>query len=494
MRSTPVHVSHEVRASARAGVLAVLLAVGLFLTVFAQPPALPVQLAVVAALGVTLLPWVIGAKTEFDIFSPIYLYSVAFFVLFVLRPAVMYAFTDSSPSWLGYDISRTYSPAILLGVYGTIAVYVGFYLGPTPRERAPRLPRRLSAVRLAVATSALIVTSAVAYAYFIGSAGGAGAIALLLGGRSLAFGAVLQGANGYLYTAPLWLASAGVLLLAWVRSWLSPGGLFAIVLIVASELIPLAFGDRSWFLPAAMAVAIVFYLRRGRRPSLGLIALLIPVVFIFGITLPREYRNFQVRQAYSATDVVSTTVDDLPTATSSFLTGLDTAMLDDLAVEMATVPDPNDYQHGSTYVEALTRPVPRAIWPTKPFAAEVTLMGTLWPSLASITQFYFSMFGEPYFNGGALGVGIVGVLFGAFWRYLWLALRRQFDSPIAMALYAVSLPFIFVYMRGGVGADYQREVIFTAPILALAVLAATRGPKRTTVARSLDLKATVREP
>ena len=467
-------VNRDVRLLVRIGIPATFIGIGFCFTVLAPLPTAPIQLAIVGGVGVAILPWVIGAFGEFDIFSPIYAYSVGFFALFVLRPTVMYAFANYTPSWLGYDISQTYSQAMFVAILGTLAIYAGFYLGPSPRRGALRLPLRLSTTRLAVGTIALLMFSAVVYAYFIISNGGVATLALFFSGRSGSVTALLQSSSGYLYTAPLWLTSAGILLLAVARSWYSLSGLFGVLLIFSSQLIPLSFGDRSWFLPALMAVAVVYYLRRSRRPGLPIIALLMPVVFILGITVPREYRDISVRQNYTVADVIAATVNDLPTAAGDFITGLDTAMLDDLAVEISVVPQDIDYQHGMTYVEALARPVPRAAWPAKPVAAETTLMDALWPSLSNATQFTFSLFGEPFFDGGALGVAIFGFLFGGFWRYLWLALRDQFNNPIAMALYGVSLPFMVIYLRGGVGLDYQREVIFTARIVVLVIFAAVR--------------------
>lgn len=470
-------VRREVHLLGQIGIPVAILVIGFSFTVLAPLPTVPVQLAIIAAFGVTALPWVIGAFIGFDIFSPIYAYSAGFFVLFVLRPTVMYAFANYTPSWLGYDISQTYSQAMFVAVLGTLAIYAGFYFGPTPRPGALQLPRTLSPSRLAIGTTALFVLSAGAYAYFIASNGGLAALTLFFSGRSGSSSALLASSSGYLYTAPLWLASVGILLLAWARSWHSFNGLVGVLLIFSSELIPISLGDRSWFLPALMAIAVVYYLRRARRPGLPLIVLLIPIVFILGITVPREYRDISIRQNYNIADVVTSTGNDLPSAAGDFLTGLDTAMLDGLAVEMSIVPQSIDYQSGSTYVEALARPIPRAVWPAKPVAAETTLMQAIWPSLAPVTQFTFSIFGEPYFDGGMFGVVIFGLLFGWFWRYLWLALRRQFDNPIAMALYGASLPFIEVYVRGGVGLDYQRQVIFVAPIIALVMFAAVRQRK-----------------
>src|SRR5207237_6298975 len=104
-------------------------------------------------------------------------------------------------------------------------------------------------------------------------------------------------------------------------------------------------------------------------------------------------------------------------AAQDFFGGADTAMVDGLAVELQFVPNSIDYQMGRTYLEAVSRPIPRAVWADKPRAAETQLMATMWPQLSTAgVQFYFSVFGEPYLNFGLVGVIAIYLLFGIFWR------------------------------------------------------------------------------
>jgi hypothetical protein len=69
------------------------------------------------------------------------------------------------------------------------------------------------------------------------------------------------------------------------------------------------------------------------------------------------------------------------------------------------VPARIPHAHGRTYLNALARPVPRALWPDKPKAADTLLTARIWPRLAAIGGgFAFSLFGEPYLNFGLAGV------------------------------------------------------------------------------------------
>jgi len=141
-------------------------------------------------------------------------------------------------------------------------------------------------------------------------------------------------------------------------------------------------------------------------------------------------------------------------------------MAPDLAIELRYVPGVLDYQFGATYVEALMRPIPRAWWPGKPQSADAQLMSVIWPVYYDQqVGFAFSAFGEPYLNFGIAGVAVFGLVFGVICRTLYTWIARRPGSQLAQAVFAVSWPFVFVYMRGGIGVDYQRQLIILVPLL-----------------------------
>src|ERR1700694_4728739 len=124
-------------------------------------------------------------------------------------------------------------------------------------------------------------------------------------------------------------------------------------------------------------------------------------------------------------------------------------MVDDLAIELRVVPSIVPFAFGSTYLEAVTRPIPRALWASKPLASDTQLMTVIWPQLA-IAQvgFAFSIFGEPYLNLGILGVIPFCLGFGVAWKTLYVSLRRHPSNRFVITVYALSWPFLLVYVRG----------------------------------------------
>ena len=59
----------------------------------------------------------------------------------------------------------------------------------------------------------------------------------------------------------------------------------------------------------------------------------------------------------------------------------------------------------------------------------------------------------------------VATLLGIGARSLWEWYRREPLNGVAVALFVCNWPFLFIYMRGGLGVDYHRHVMAVAPLL-----------------------------
>lgn len=423
-------------------------------------------------------PFVVGGlRREFDIFEPVYLFAVSFAVLFVFRPAVELAGADGPQPIAGKDPGPNYTAAMIVALLGALAFYLGYYADVARKlvanARAPNEDFDPRSLKLYVSTVACVGLAL--FGAFLLQSGGVSALSAILAGRSQATTDLYAQAVGYFYTGPFWLGGLGLLLLALAKTWGSRQGVVGLLLVAISQVTTIATGSRSWVLPMAASVIVLWYLRARRRPSLRLIALMAIPAFVVGFSAPREFRS---TGDVSFVDAVSADVVDLPGAVERFLLGADAAMLPNLALEMTVVPQVIPFQLGWTYVEAVGRPIPRAIWPDKPPPGDTVLTAAIWPRLAANrVGFSFSVFGEPYMNLGHVGVVLFGIAFGVAWRYLYEYRRLLESSRIVNAVFALSWPFMFVYMRGGVAVDYQRQVILVLPVLAATWLV-TRRPTR----------------
>lgn len=434
------------------------------------------EILVLMNAALAIVPFVGAVMTKrFDVFEPIYLFSVSFVVLFVVRPFFDLSAPDGLSNFLGRSVEDGYTEALLIGMLGCIGMYVGYYsaLGRRAHYHFPRLSETWRADILFFGTGLLLGTAAVLTFLMIRQLGGLSEFMSFASGRSQQRADFVTSSSGYVYTAPLWLSSVGMLLAALSKSLLSLLGMVGLSLIALSQITSLAAGNRSWFIPAVMALIILAYLRRSARPSIPTILWSGGLAFLLLVTLPRNFRYVTSRDV-SLLSAISDTVTRPLVALGSFFKSLDTAMINLLALETALVPSETGYQYGRTYIGDLARPIPRAFWPGKPGSGDEEIMKLTVPDFyAQGVHLYGSIFAEPYFNFGYLGVIVFAILFGIYWRILYEWFLSNPANRTMQALYAVNWPFVFIYMRGGVGTDYQRQAIFVLPMLFLAFLAMT---------------------
>ena len=92
-----------------------------------------------------------------------------------------------------------------------------------------------------------------------------------------------------------------------------------------------------------------------------------------------------------------------------------------------TVPAQQDYLFGSSYLEALYFPIPRAVWPDKPQGAIVMVIGTFSDPANGES---FLEYGEMYANFGLLGVLLGCVLFATLLELMWIRSPRVRESRL----------------------------------------------------------------
>jgi oligosaccharide repeat unit polymerase len=102
-----------------------------------------------------------------------------------------------------------------------------------------------------------------------------------------------------------------------------------------------------------------------------------------------------------------------------------------------TIPAQQDYLFGSSYLEALYFPIPRALWPDKPVGAIVQVVGQFSDQSNGES---FLEYGEMYANFGVAGVIVGCVFFAALLEWMWIRFavsverRGLFVYPVFMAV------------------------------------------------------------
>jgi hypothetical protein len=244
-------------------------------------------------------------------------------------------------------------------------------------------------------------------------------------------------------------------------------GWAALASILAFLLITFPAGQRRYALGMLGALAVYYYLRRNRRPSL-LSVCAVAVVALTVVSAVREVRF--ARQNNTHPDPYRW----LPwNAAEHLLETGDTSVAPALATEMLVVPSDLHYTYGGTTLGGpFVTVVPRQLWHGKPEPPNEKVLGTVWvgsnPCTYGAQCSTFSPFGEPYRDGGLVAVFIFALLFGVFWRGVWLYFVRYRDNTMAIVGYSSLIPFMITWMHG----NFILPAIQVAAVLAVVVVGA----------------------
>ena len=296
---------------------------------------------------------------------------------------------------------------------------------------------------------------------YIATNGGLSLLRQYLVGRTGALEIALHGNVAYFTLAPIACIGPAILLM----TYKTQNTKRLILALVSVALFPfMGTGARSVILPIAISLGLAWWSWGSRRASrVG--AMIVSIVLIMiTITMPRVWRQDSAQQQREERKLSQQ--GTLSGLTEEFIGGADTAMIDSLAILVQAVPGDIPFEYGKTYFGALARPVPRAIWASKPISADEQVNAVLFPATSrQRVGFSFSILGEPYLNGGLIGVGIVLGIFG--WAYGRLASWALSDlgRHLCLAVLSATIPFTFVFARGGIGVDYQRMLFVVLPLL-----------------------------
>ncbi len=416
---------------------------------------------------------VLALQGRLDVFEPIIWFSVMFLLLFVGRPA--WDLAHHNFIYTGRLISPTFTRMIVAGLLGGAGFVIG-YLSPVAGSLVSRLPRpqRLDSRRLMTYSFVVLGLALVAFlVFFVNSHGYSDPAGFFFRGqkRLEQLAASPQATSKYFLASILLMVP--VALFFWsIRQREGAAtqigriaGWAAVASIVAFLAYNLGAGQRRYVIVMVGALAVFHYLRKGRRPSARtlVIAALVALTVVSAV---RDLRFAHARITHAHP------VQWLPwNAVTHLFKTQDTGVAPSLATEMLVVPKDLHYTYGTTTVLGpFVTMIPRQLWHGKPLPADQQVLASVWggtPCGFNGQCSTFSPFGEPYRDGGLVAVFIFAMLFGAFWRTLWLYYARHQDSVLAIIVCAMLLPFMISWMR----ANFTLQALQAAMVLVTVVIA-----------------------
>lgn len=237
-------------------------------------------------------------------------------------------------------------------------------------------------------------------------------------------------------------------------------------------------GSRSGIFFMLMIGVMIWMLRKGRFSLTKVISLMLVVIIGIGVlgTFRNVVRDEGVADLSTLTDIQAGIVQALGNSEEAGeLTG---ARNGGPLPMLAYVPEREEYLRGSTYLAALTIPIPRAIWPEKPGLCGGRAAKTFYYENAD-WGIPCGSIGESYWNFGLPGVIVAFLLYGYFHKCLAQSFRSYQGKSTALVLYALILFYIrpdstaliklmqllvqatiLLYLWGGISLFSRRRVKF----------------------------------
>lgn len=438
-------------------------------------------LLALSATSVVLPCGLLALRGRLDLFEPLIWFALLFLLLFVLRPA--WDLWHENFIYTARLISPTFTKMIVAGLLAGTGFVIG-YLTPPASLLSSRIPSppRLEPRRLLIWSTLVLAVAFVGFLIFFVSAKGwrDPADFFFRGEGRLQHLVASPTATSKYFLASILLMVPVALFFLSIRH--SVGGAARIgriaawaagVSILAFLVYNFSAGQRRYVIVMVGALAVYYYLRRGRRPS----ALTVCVTALVALTVVSVVRDLRLAHAQPAETGPR---QWLPwNAVEGLFETQDTGVAPALATEMLVVPGDLHYTYGkTTLLGPFITLVPRQLWSGKPLPADQEVLALVWggtPCGYRGQCSTFSPFGEPYRDGGLVGVFLFALLFGAFWKAAWLYYLRHRNSTVAIVAYAALLPFMISWMR----ANFTLQALQLAMVLAVIVLGAVFCRERT---------------
>lgn len=436
----------------------------------------------IAVLAIIIpLPIVVRIlQRRFDPFEPGVLLSLSLTVLFVLRPIAHLAYGEMK--YGGVSIDPGFNTALVVAVVGVSALYIGYAtgLGRSVAQRLRPLPAALKPEATMMIAGGLVIFGLVLFALYVEQVGGVEVARRLLRGRNPQEGQVTGEVSVYFLFGPFLAIPATLLLLEAAAE--KRRGLIT-VLVAGAVGLGILFltgprGDRLWLMILLLGVFVLPYLRKQKRPRIRTLALVGIVWFAFGITFLADVRVPIAREA-PPVELLKKTASNPFRGWHDFALGADTEMFSILALEASRVPSTQPHEPGITILSLTTNWIPRRIYPNKPVTADEKIYGMLFPVQATYSKAGTapSIFGGFYYDAGLLGVLIGSFLIGVLARALFEYLMAYPNNVGVRLVYASTIPFIFILVRGNPTDTIARMGYIVFPIILALLLAGHRDAR-----------------
>jgi hypothetical protein len=446
---------------------------------------LVVALVVLAALLFPIARAV--ARQEFGIFDPAWPVLVLLAFQFPVQTLYLVGISDYGNDLLPDRTAwaRSIDVVLLIALAGGCAFMLGYAAKrqATVVARAFPRPNAVFDGRTDRAIALLSALGLIGYALYVTSVGGLPYMLTHLSERNAL-------SNGrYTLIALIWLFPIANVLWFAARTQRRTTGRAAYLLHLATSLaLLLTLGGRGMVLHFLLILlALRFFLIKEFKARYVLIAGLAAAIFLAAYgsyrqstqrPSPTEWAELAPAQRLeyqkSGGDSYLVVLD--PRRFADQLFQYDYSSLDMVVLLRRDVPEKFGYQYGSTFLDAIVRPIPSAFYPGKPDPLNtrynVELLGGERGGKKA------SIIGEGYVNAHVGGVVLVMFLYGLFARATLQYRELNRSSVGAVVLYVLLWRFVGMLSGGGFGEAATYSLLWIVPVLGVLAYLRPRPDQR----------------
>ena len=386
---------------------------------------------------------------KMNIYNPLLYYQIFHFLVFVLRPFLVYALdvTSQYASVGLYPTDEVFLETLLVSTFGLVCFSLPFVLSKSGRiDISFNIPTPTRLDRASFYVTTAILSPLLVYSLYINrtqafsidgaSAFGQGGIELQYNNKSGTF--VFTNNTAYIVLA---VGMCGTLALAYV--WVSNFRPSSFVPLCSYIVFRMTLGSGRWafFLLAVSTILVVLYRNQRRWPTAR--ALVLGLVFIVIFSAIGQNRRF-VSDLIRGSDIPA----DNNGAIVNFVDSPDFANFEVLAFIVNTVPnETGTYTFFTQYLEIVFKPIPRILWAGKPAGSPINLVDL--NRYGNMRGRAGSAIGDGWVSLGWLGVAVELGLAGLVTRNFYLRIARDKLSPQRFFAFFMLLPLLPQWARDG---------------------------------------------
>lgn len=387
-----------------------------------------------------LLPLIIAEiKKTWDIFNPLVITNIAYFLYFAYTP-----FSDMLTNKLTYDgvyIKPFIAKGNLYVILGIIAMYMGYNSYLIKRLKIKKLKFRININATKKICYIFYCLTLCCFSIYIKLVGSSWIKFITLGRINTNLDVNIFNNDSpltFYMSDTIYFSIVIYLLLIYITKQRVRITLLFLPIILAT----ITLGFRYMIIIILGAPLIYYYLKNKKRPKNMQIIIFVLLAFLVVGAVGGTRTDFRTGGK------INNDAFSFESMYNAFMINND--IYHPFYGMIHNIPAHHDYFYGSSFAYIFISPLPRALWPAKPEPpVKAILYYSLYSYEAVASGRAFPNIGEFYANFGIFGIAIGMYVFGAIQKILYRYYKANQENAYVLIAYSIIWPFLLQYISRG---------------------------------------------